>query len=130
MTSAIVILGKRTVRKSEIPHLETFARALFMREKQLITTRTEGVATVIAQAYAKAGGTPQYLTGADYLEHTSNDNVIVFTDTKYQAQLDEKQPGWKDRGWVIIHNPKATEDAATYLTQLLSDWGTPIEASS
>lgn len=124
MTNAIVILGKRTVRKTEIPHLEAFGHAMFARNKQLITTRTQGVASIVANAYASAGGTPQYLSGANYEELTSSDNIIVFTDTKYQEQLDENTPDWQSRGWLVIHNPKATEQAAQYLHGLLTEWGT------
>jgi hypothetical protein len=131
MTDTIIVLGKKTTRKSDIAPLETFAKAMVIRTKQLITTRGEqgSVTQVIANAYQAAGGTPQFLTGANYDELTTTHPVIVFTDTKYQEQLDAVHPEWRTKNWLVIHNPKATEEAATYLTQLLADWDTPIVAS-
>lgn len=124
----IVVLGKRSVRKTEIPHLELFARAMIQRGKQLITTRTEGVASIIAKAFANAGGTPTYMTNQDYERYANSGRVVAFTDTKYQEHLDQKNPDWRTLGWVIIHNPKATEEAAAFLTKLLDDLGTPLQA--
>lgn len=129
MTDTIIVLGKRTVRQSEIPHLQTIGIALQRRDKQLITTSTEGVASIVAAAYASAGGTPQYMTNDNYKELTEKHPIIAFTDLKYQQQLDKSAPDWRTAGWMVIHNPKATEEAATYLTQLLAEWETPIEVS-
>lgn len=130
MTDTIIVLGKRSVRKTEVPHLETFGKAMHARSKQLITTKTEGVASIVAKAYAAAGGTPQYLSKKDYATLIEEHPVVAFTDTKYQEQLDTIHPGWKTAGWVIIHNPKATEEAAAFLVNLLDEFGTPIGASA
>lgn len=132
MSDTIVVIGKKTTRQSERPALEAFGTAMQRRAKQLITTRGEqgSVSQIIASAYQAAGGTPQFMTGANYKETTAGTNVIAFTDTKYVELLDKEDPDWRTRGWLVIHNPKATQDAATYLTQLLVDWDTPIEASA
>ena len=129
-TTTIVVIGKKSVRKTEVAHLETFGTALALRAKQLVTTKGEGVPSIIAKAYAKAGGTPVFMTSADYADYTENHPVIVFTDTKYVEQLDKIAPDWRARDWCVIHNPKATEEAAAFLVQMLSDYGTPIEASA
>ena len=126
----IVVLGKRSVRKTEVPHLEVFGKAMAARGKQLITTRTEGAASIIAHAYEAAGGTPQYMTAKDYDHLTKTHPVVVFTDLAYQKHLDEVAPDWKTRGWEIIHNPKASEEVATFLTALMAELGTPIEVPS
>lgn len=126
----IVVLGKRTVRKTEEPHLATFGRVIALRGKTLVTTRTEGVAAHIAKAYADAGGTPVYMTSTDYAHWTENFPVIAFTDTKYQEHLDKVAPNWKDFDWITIHNPKATEEAAAFLINLCEEFGTPLEVSS
>lgn len=130
MTNTIVVIGKRSVRKSEIPHLETVGKALAIRKRQLVTTPTEGVASIIAAAYAAAGGTPIYMTKTTYEDYTQSSDVIAFTDTKYQKQLDEVAPDWRSRDWLIVHNPKATEEVAAYLVQLLIEFDTPLDASA
>lgn len=126
----IVVLGKRTVRKSEIPHLQTFGTAMAIRSKQLVTTQSEGVASIVASAYAEAGGTPIFLTNENYESYTDQHPVVVFTDTKYQEQLDERAPHWRTADWIVIHNPKATEEVGAFLISLLEEFGTPIGASS
>ncbi len=130
MTDTIVVLGKRTVRKTELPHLHTFGAAMAIRSKQLITTKTEGAPAAIASAYMAAGGTPIYMTGADYQSYTEEHPVVVFTDTKYEAHLDKIAPNWRSANWTVIHNPKATQEAADYLTQILLDLGTPLTVAS
>ena len=130
MPDLIVVLGKRTVRKTEVPHLETFGRAMYARSKQLVTTRTEGVASIVADAYRTAGGTPILMNSTNYASYIQDHPVVVFTDAKYQAHLDATAPDWRDQNWLVIHNPKAIEEAAVFLTQILSDFGTPLEASA
>lgn len=117
-----MVLGKRTVRQSEIPHLETIGQLIAKRDHLLITTRTEGVASIIAKAYAAAGGDVVYLGPDDYEHWASSGRVIAFTDTKYQEHLDKTAPDWRDLDWIIIHNPKATAEAAAYLTALVDDY--------
>lgn len=126
----IVVIGKPTVRASETPALEKIGRALAARGKQLITTRSPGVATVVAGAYAAAGGTPEYLTNENYESSVRTLPVIAFTDTKYQASLDEKMPSWRDLDWVVIHNPKAISEAAEFVVQLCHELGTPVPSET
>ena len=130
MTDTIVVLGKRTVRQSEIVHLQTFGQAMAMRGKTLVTTQNEGVASIVAAAYREAGGTPVFLTNDNYEAYTRDHPVVAFTDKSYLDQLDTKVPHWRDGNWLTIHNPKATQEAASFLTSLLAELGTPIPASA
>ena len=126
MTDTIVVIGKRTVRKAEVPHLQTFGQALALRGKTLVTTQSMGVASIVAAAFRDAGGTPIYMNNDNYAEYTTKYPVVAFTDAKYIEQLDEKAPSWRDNNWLTIHNPKATQETASFLTTLLSELGTPI----
>jgi hypothetical protein len=118
------------VRKTEIPHLQTFGQAMAIRGKQLVTTISDGVASIIATAYAQAGGTPIFMNNDNYERYTEQHPVVVFTDTKYQQQLNDRAPHWRTANWLVIHNPKATEEVGAFLTTLLEEFGTPIPASS
>lgn len=130
MTDVIVVVGKRSVYKVEIPALQIFGKAMARREKQLITSRSEGTAKIVADAYAEAGGTPQYMTKENYEETTKAHPVIAFTDTKYRVQLDESAPWWRETDWTEILNPKATQEAAAFLVDYLAELGTPLETSA
>jgi hypothetical protein len=126
-SACVVVLGKRTVRASEIPHLQTFGKALATRNKTLVTTRTEGAPAIVTQAYEQAGGRAIYLNAKNRADF-NDAPTIAFTDTKYQKHLDEHVPEWKTLGWVIIHNPKATADVATFLTDLMVEYRTPLKS--
>lgn len=125
----VVVLGKKQVRKDEIDALHTFGAALHRRGKTLATTKSEGVPAEIAKAYEEAGGTTLYIDGAwlvEYEKQVSPKKIIVFTNMQMQTDLDKKVPNWRERDWVIIHNPKATQEAARHVTQLLKEFGTPL----
>lgn len=125
----IVVVGKESVRATEIPHLEFIGRAIAIRGKQLITSKNPGAAQHVAKGYVEAGGTIEYMTNANYEEITTKHPVLAFTDTKYQKLLDEHAPHHKTSDWQIIHNPKATAEAAAYIAKLLDEFP-PVEASS
>ena len=131
MSDIRVVIGKTTVRASEIPHLETVGIALARRKKQLVTTRSQGAPSHVAAAYLREGGAPIiYMSKEDYERYTTEHRVLCITDTKYQAQLDKVAPDWRTRGWEVIHNPKALAEVAQILTELMREMGTPIEASA
>jgi hypothetical protein len=125
----IVVVGKESVRATEIPHLEAIGRAIAIRGKTLVTSKSKGAAQHVAKGYVEAGGTIEYMTKANYEDYTTNHPVLAFTDTRYQDLLDNAAPWHKTSDWQIIHNPKATAAAAAFIAKLLEEYP-PIGASS
>lgn len=123
--SIVVVLGKTSVNKLEMPHLIDIGRALAHRGHALHTTRTAGACRAIVEGYEKEGKSPTYLKPGGGLPDA--EEVIVFTDAKFQKELDSRKPNWRDEGWLIIHNRKATQQAADWIKQVLAERGTPLD---
>lgn len=121
----VVVLGKPTINKIEYDPLFFIGRALALRNKQLRTTKTEGACAAIVAGYESQGQSPEYITKGGLITEGA-ESVVVFTDAKYQAKLTERYPTWKDQPWLVIHNRKATTEAATMVKQILEDLGTPL----
>jgi hypothetical protein len=124
----IVVVGKESVRATEIPHLEAIGRAIAIRGKTLIIPKNAGAPGHVAKGYTEAGGTVEYMTRDNYEDITTSNPVLAFTDTKYQAILEVSAPWHKTSDWQLIHNPKATAEAAAYITKLLEEYP-PIHTS-
>lgn len=121
----VVVLGKASYRTSEAEALRNFGRALAIRGKQLLTTANAGAAGPIREGYTTQGGTPSMLpAGTDAFD--GRYPVIVFTDKRMQDQLDERMPDWRTRNWIVIHNPKETEEAGRRTREILHELGTPL----
>lgn len=121
----VVALGKSSINKIEYDPLFLIGRALAHRNKQLHTTRTPGAPKAIVDGYTSEGGEPVYI-GKDGIPSNA-DEVLVFTDARYQAKLDERDPKWRENGWLVFHNRKATTEAAAMVTQILEELGAPLD---
>lgn len=119
----VVVLGKRSVHKSEVKPLREFGHALALRGNQLVTNNTPGAATEVAAGFAEGGGTVKWLSPG---EGPGDRPVIIFTNSKMQQDLDRDKPGWRDRGWLIINNPKETAEAANAARIIAKERGTPL----
>lgn len=124
-SNIVVVLGKSTINKIEYDPLVLIGRALARRGKTLFTTNTPGAPKAIVDGYTKEGGTPTYI-GKGGIPGNA-DEVLIFTDARYQAKLDERDPKWRDNGWLIFHNRKATTEAAAMVTQILEELGAPLD---
>lgn len=128
----VVVLGKAKFRASEEEALVDFGRACAIRGKQLLTTKGDGAAEPIRRGYEKEGGTPKFLKQGDTEPFDGRYPVVLFTDKRMQDQLDERMPDWRTRTgpdgktWIVIHNPKETEQAGRYTKQVLAELGTPL----
>ena len=125
-TRIVVVLGKTKPRVTEIPALRAFGQALHYRGKRLFTTNSEGAPKIIREAYEEAGGQTTFLTKGFIDEFESlkkHKPVLIFSDAKFLRDLDAKVPNWRDRGWIVIHNPKETMEAARLTAQVLSELG-------
>jgi hypothetical protein len=49
--------------------------------------------------------------------------VLVFTDKRFQDQLDARFPGWREYHWYVVHNPKDTKDTARHMAYNLHQVG-------
>ena len=125
----VIVLGKASFRDSEAPALADFGKALFIRGKQLLTTKSRGAAMSVEAGYISAGGDPQYLTAGDLKPFDGRYPVVIFTDKRMQDQLDERMPDWRTRNWIVIHNPKETEEAGRRTREILKSLGTPLPDS-
>jgi hypothetical protein len=117
------VLGKKTVHKNEVKPLRDFGHALALRGNQLVTTRGTGAPAEVAIGFAEGGGTVKFLSEG---EKPGERSVIIFTNSKMQKDLDETKPGWRDRNWVIINNPKETQDAGNAARIIAKERGTPL----
>lgn len=119
----VVVLGKRSVTRSEVEPLRVFGHALALRRNQLVTTKTSGAPAEVVIGYQRGGGSPKYLREN---EKPGDRPVIIFTNSKMQADLDETKPGWRDRGWIIVNNPAETEEVANMARIIARERGTPV----
>jgi len=92
-----------------------------LRQKPLVTTASPGAAALVVEGYRAEGGSPTFLPPNSPTPNHSR--VVVFTDTKLQAALDERVPDWRERGWLIIHNPKETQEAGEAAVLILAEHG-------
>ena len=119
----VVVVGKQSIHSIEYDALRTFGRAIAHRGHILHTNKTKGACRAVVDGYEAEGKTPIYLTAIP----APDADVFVFSDAKYLKQLDEKLPeGWRDYGWSIIHNRKATTELARWTTEALVERGTPL----
>ena len=121
----VVVLGKTSVRNTERPFLFDMGRALAIRKLTLVTTNTSGACAEVIAGYTSEGGTPQFLEPGKGLPEDAQE-VLVFSDTKFEAALDAKMPNWRDQNWLVFYNPKATSEAAMMTKQILAEAGTPL----
>lgn len=119
----VIVLGKKSVNKNEVKPLRDFGHALALRGNQLVTTRNPGAPAEVAIGFTEGGGKPQFLKPE---EGPGDRPVVIFTNSKMQADLDAEKPGWRERGWIIINNPKETQDAANYARIIAKERGTPL----
>ena len=125
--SVVVVLAKASFRASEEQALRDFGTACALREKLMLTAPGAGGAIIpILEAYTAAGGTPKQLTAGDLEPFDGRYTVVVFTDKRMQDTLDERMPDWRTRNWIVIHNPKETEQAGRDMRKILSSLGTPL----
>lgn len=122
----VVVLGKESVNKIEVDSLVFIGRALAARGLTLYTTKTKGAPMLIAQGYRQQSGSePIWLTKSNWPKSPAE--VILFTDSRYQAQLTERNPKWKENDWLVFHNRRATQGAAALCRQLLEEQGLVLD---
>lgn len=121
--SQVVVLGKRSVHKTEVKALRDFGLALALRGNQLVTTDTPGAPAEVSEGFRQGGGTVMLLKAG---ETPGERPVIIFTNSKMQQDLDENKPDWRERGWLIINNPKETQEAANAARVIAKERGTPL----
>lgn len=119
----VIVLGKKSANKNEIKPLRDFGHALALRGNQLVVTNGPGAPAEVAIGFTEGGGKVRYLAAG---EQPGNRPVIIFTNSKMQADLDKQKPGWRKRGWIIINNPKETQEAANYARIIAKERGTPL----
>lgn len=95
---SIIVLGKTTTTPSEADALHTFGWGLAELDQELLTTKSKGVAAAVTAGYVSAGRKPKELAkGA--LPHQE---VVIFTDDALERLLDQRDPNWRDREWLIV----------------------------
>lgn len=123
--TTILVLGKPSIHKIEYDSLYAIGRAIAIRNKILRTTQTKGACRAVVEGYEAEKGVVQYIT-KDMNPTEGVAGVLVFTDAKYQAKLDERLPDWRNEDWIVFHNRKATTEAHNMIKQILDDLGTPL----
>ena len=119
----VIVLGKKSVHKAEVKPLRDFGHALALRGNQLVIPNSPGAPAEVAIGFGEGGGTVKYLAKG---EQPGERSIIIFTNSKMQEDLDRDKPGWRDRNWVIINNPKETQEAANMARIIAKERGTPI----
>lgn len=119
----LVVLGKRSVRRDEVQALRDFGYAMALRGMRLITTKTPGAPEEIANGFTAAGGEPEYLKDGERPD--AKIPVVIFTNSAMLAK-DENHKTWTERGWLIINNPKETQDAGKFARIIAAQRGTPL----
>lgn len=95
----VVILGCTTIDADADEMFRDIGSIIYRHGKQLVTTRTKGVADAVAAGFRLAGGIPAYLAeGGDAPDH---DRVLVFADNAFKERLDDRVPDWDTRGWLV-----------------------------
>lgn len=123
--SNVIVIGKTSVNKLEVPHLFDIGRAIAHRGHVLHTTKTAGACRAVVEGYEAAGGITQYMKPGAGLPEA--EEIIVFTDIKFQKELDTRKPDWRNENWLILHNRKSTEQAMNWIKQVLVERGTPLD---
>lgn len=111
------MLGHTRATNHTLDALHTFGYGLYLHGQALRTTKSRGVAAAVTSGYNAAGGHVHYVEAGD-LPH---DDVVLFTDDAFEAQLDKKLPDWRQRPWITVTQDRLDDFLSTYLYVLWAE---------